>query len=119
MPPVTICELPEFRRAAERFLSAREIEAIGDFLAGHPTAGAVIRGTGGVRKLRWALEGTGKSGGARTIYYYQDDRWPLLLLSIYPKGTKQSLTDAECNSMRHLVEAIKAERKMKQNERNR
>lgn len=109
--PVTVCELPEFRRAAERFMAEDEIEALCDFLARNPAAGNVIRGTGGVRKLRWALAGRGKRGGARTIYFYQDERYPLLLLTAYPKATKEVLTAAECNAMARLVEALKTERK--------
>jgi hypothetical protein len=106
-----VCELPEFRRTAERFMSAEEIGALCDFLARNPLAGSVIRGSGGVRKVRWALAGQGKSGGARAIYFYHDDRFPLLLLTAYPKGAKETLTAAEVNVMARLVEAIKAERK--------
>jgi hypothetical protein len=108
---VPVCELPEFRRAAERFMSAEEIEALCDFLARNPTAGNVIRGTGGVRKLRWALSGQGKRGGARTIYFFQDDRFPLLLLTAYPKAVKEDLTAAEYNAIARLVAAIKSERR--------
>ena len=109
--PVTVCELPEFRRVAERFMSAEEVGALCDFLARNPLSGSVIPGSGGVRKVRWALAGTGKSGGARAIYFYHDDRFPLLLLTVYPKGAKENLTGAEVNAMARLVEAIKAQRK--------
>ena len=110
--PVTVCELPEFRRVAERFMSEEEIAALCDFLARNPLAGAVITGSGGVRKVRWALAGKGKSGGARAIYFYHDDRFPLLLLlTADPKGAKENLTAAEVHVMARLVEAIKAERK--------
>jgi hypothetical protein len=109
--PVTVCELPEFRRAAERFMAEEEIEQLCDFLARNPTAGALIRDTGGVQKLRWALPGRGKRGGARTIYFFQDERYPLMLLTAYPKSTKDDLSSAERNVIARLVAAIKAERR--------
>ena len=111
--PVTVCEMPEFRRAAGRFMSDEEIGALCDFLARNPLAGAVIAGTGGLRKVRWALAGQGKRGGARAIYFYHDDRYPLLLVTAYPKAAKENLTAAEVNVMARLVEAIKAQRKGK------
>lgn len=109
--PVTVCELPEFRRAAERFMADAEIEALCDFFARNPMAGDIIRGTGGVRKLRWALSGRGKRGGARTIYFFQDERYPLMLLTTYPKNVKEDLSAAERNAIARLVAAIKTERR--------
>lgn len=41
-----------------------------DYLAAHPKAGALLQGTGGIRKLRWGSDGRGKSGGVRVIYYF-------------------------------------------------
>ena len=108
---VTVYELPEFRRSAERFMSESEIAALTDYLAQNPLAGVVMARTGGVRKLRWALAGTGKSGGMRTIYFFQDERYPLLLVTAYAKASKDNITAAERNAMLRLVEAIKAERK--------
>ena len=110
---VTVYELPEFRRSAERFMSEAEIAALTDYLAANPLAGVVMAGTGGVRKLRWALSGTGKSGGMRAIYFFQDYRYPLLLVAAYAKASKENVTAAERNAMLRLVEAIKAGRKGK------
>jgi hypothetical protein len=108
---LTVCELPEFRRAAERFMSEDEIDALCDFLARNPMAGALVPGTGGVRKVRWALAGQGKRGGMRAIYFYHDARFPLLLVTAYAKSAKDNLTAAERNVMAALVDAIKAGRK--------
>jgi len=66
----TVAELPEYRRAATRLLADAARRAIVDHLAAHPTAGDLIEGTGGVRKLRWARDGRCKSGGVRVIYYF-------------------------------------------------
>jgi hypothetical protein len=64
----TIAEMPEFSRNAKRLLRDDEIQALISYLAEHPSAGVLLVGTGGVRKLRWAREGKGKSGGVRVIY---------------------------------------------------
>lgn len=70
-----------------------------------------MRGTGGVRKLRWATHGKGKSGGARLIYYYHDETIPLTLLTAFDKGGKANLSKAERNELKgmvkHLVKSLK------------
>jgi hypothetical protein len=53
----TVVELPEYLRQVERLLSERERQALVDYLAEHPKAGVIMRGTGGIRKLRWARPG--------------------------------------------------------------
>ncbi|MEP7352133.1 MAG: type II toxin-antitoxin system RelE/ParE family toxin [Acidobacteriota bacterium] len=73
------------------------------YLAENPLAGALIAGTGGVRKLRWALPGQGKRGGARVIYYFHSEQLPLFLLAAYGKNEKANLTQAERNAMAKLV----------------
>jgi hypothetical protein len=70
--------------------------------------GDVIAGTGGIRKLRWALKGRGKSGGARVIYYYHDARIPLYLLDIYAKNEQANLSLAERNEFKKLATALAA-----------
>ena len=77
----TIAELPEFRRNAASLWSGAAFERLINHLAKHPGAGVLIPGTGGIRKLRWAREGMGKSGGVRVIYYFHDVRIPLYLLT--------------------------------------
>ena len=83
------------------------------YLAYHPAAGAVIPGSGGVRKLRWALEGRGKRGGARVIYFYQDDDMPLFLLDIYAKNERADLTQSERNELRVATQQIVAAHKVR------
>jgi hypothetical protein len=55
----------------------------------------VIKGTGGVRKLRWAASGRGKRGGGRVIYYFHDTEMPLYLFKFYAKALKSDLTARE------------------------
>lgn len=99
----TITELPEYIRRANELLDESERKAITDFLAGHPRSGDVMEGTGGIRKLRWARGGKGKSGGVRIIYYYHDQRIPLYLLTVFGKNEKSNITKSERNDLAKLV----------------
>lgn len=63
-------EAPTFDRLRERYLDDDEYRLLQAALMAQPTAGDVIRGSGGIRKVRWAAEGTGKRGGLRVIYYW-------------------------------------------------
>jgi hypothetical protein len=74
---ITIAEVPEFVRRAARLLSPEERMALLEYLAANPRAGDLIPGAGGVRKLRWARGGRGKSAGVRAIYYLHGDAMPL------------------------------------------
>ena len=72
LPPVTVVEVEPFSTKARQVWDEDdELEFIG-FVAHHPEAGALIPGTGGVRKLRWGRRGIGKRGGVRVVYYYHD-----------------------------------------------
>jgi hypothetical protein len=62
------------------------------FLAGHPDAGKIIRGSGGIRKLRWASSGRGKRGGLRVIYFWWVARHRITMLMVYPKSERDDLT---------------------------
>lgn len=103
----TIVELPEFRRRAESLISESERQGIINYLAAHPQSGAIIRGTGGIRKFRWASGNKGKSGGVRVIYYYHNDRIPLFLLSLFGKSEKSNLSMAERNELAKLTAILK------------
>ena len=74
-----------------------------DYLAYHPMAGNLIRGTGGVRKLRWGLEGRGKRGGARVVYFYHDMDMPLFALTAYAKNERSDLSQRDRNDFRQLT----------------
>ena len=102
----TVVELPEFVRRANKLLRDAERERLIQYLAANPRAGAVLVGTGGIRKLRWKREGTGKSGGVRVIYYYHDERYPLFLLTLFGKSEKSNISKAERNMLAKLVEQL-------------
>ena len=76
-------------------------------LARDPECGEIMQGTGGVRKVRVALAGRGKSGGARVIYYFHSERLPLFALTVFAKNERADLTAAQRNAMAAVVRAIK------------
>jgi hypothetical protein len=104
--PIQIAELRPFRREARELWSEEEIKDLRNFLALNPEAGDVVVGTGGVRKLRWRIPGCGKRGGARVVYYFRDLNMPLYLIAVYKKSEKDSLTQAERNRLRKLIEEL-------------
>lgn len=104
---LTIAEVPEYLRRSRGLLSQGEREAIVDFLARKPTAGDLIRETGGIRKLRWGRSGRGKSGGVRVIYYYHSDRIPLYLLTAFAKGERADLSADEKHQLADLTGILK------------
>ncbi len=102
----TVAELPEYTRVADKLLSAAERLDVVRYLAEHPKAGDLLEGTGGVRKLRWGRGGQGKSGGVRVVYYVYDETMPLYLLTLFAKGDKSNLTQAERNELAGLVDVL-------------
>ena len=105
---ITIAEVPEFVRRAARLLSAEERMALVEYLAANPRAGDLVPGTGGVRKLRWARGGRGKSAGVRAIYYFHSEALPLYLLTVFGKNERADLTAAERNELAGLARMLKA-----------
>lgn len=89
-------------------MSDSEREELVAFLAANPAAGEIIPETGGVRKIRWALAGRGKRGGARVIYYFHNEHLPVFLLAAYQKNEKANLSMAERNAMKRLIPALVA-----------
>jgi hypothetical protein len=103
----TIVELPEFLRKAQDLLLNEEKTSLINYLAVHPQTGDLMRGTGGIRKLRWAAQGKGKSGGVRVIYYYHNETMPLFLLTVFGKGEKANLSDSECNELSKVTSFLR------------
>jgi hypothetical protein len=108
--PMAVVETETFLAKAARLgISETERAALIIYLAGNPEVGVVVPETGGIRKLRWALPGRGKAGGARVIYYFHNESIPLYALDIFAKNQKANLSAAEKNAARKAVAAIKAE----------
>jgi len=107
----TVAETPTFTQQAVKLFDEEEKQELITFLAENPLAGDVIPGTGGVRKLRFAVTGKGKRGGARVIYYYVDGSLPLYALLAYPKNAKSDMTPDEKRAVTALVTALKTARR--------
>lgn len=109
--PICVVETPEFLSATRKLMSDDERALLVDYLAHNPMAGDLVTGTGGIRKVRWGLEGRGKRGGARVIYFYHDADMPLFALTAYAKNERADLSQQDRNDFRQLttmlVEAFK------------
>jgi len=88
-------------------LSDEELKSLQYELLQDPVCGDVIRGTGGFRKMRFALPGHGKSGGMRVIYLDIPNAGMLYLLLAYPKSEKDTLSQIECNELKQISANIK------------
>jgi len=97
-----------FLKDVKSMMSDSEREELVAFLGSNPAAGEIIPETGGIRKIRWALAGRGKRGGARVIYYFHNERLPVFLLAAYGKNEKVNLSMAERNAMKRLVPILVA-----------
>ena len=95
----TVVETAAFLAAARRCLSDDECAAVVDLIAADPERGVLIRGGGGLRKVRFGIGGRGKRGGARVVYYFPGDNVPIFLLTVFAKNEKANLTKAELNSL--------------------
>jgi hypothetical protein len=108
----TVVETPSYLSRAEKIFSADERAEIVTMLASDPECGEIMQGTGGVRKVRVAVGGRGKSGGARAIYYFHgSESLPILIFAVFTKNEKANLSDTEKNNLAKLTQAIKARAK--------
>ncbi len=94
-----------FTRLLPRYLSDDEYRKFQDFIIEHPGAGDIIKGAGGIRKLRWGAKGKGKRGGVRIIYYWQRLDSHIFLITLYTKNEVNDLTPGEIAALKNMVEA--------------
>ena len=103
---IAVVETPDFIAATRKLMSDDERMALIDHLSANPLEGDLIPGTGGVRKMRWALQGRGKRGGARVIYFFQNEELPLFIFSIYAKNAQSDLSAAAKNELKLITKFI-------------
>jgi hypothetical protein len=102
-----VAELPQFSRDAERLkLSPDEQRTIIDTIAANPLRGDEIPGSGGVRKIRFAGRGKGKSGGYRVVTAYFGPDVPVYLVALLSKGERANFKPAEIAGFRTLTSQI-------------
>jgi hypothetical protein len=118
-PPLhTVVETPSYRAAAKQAgLSQDELDAVLDAVMANPAAGELIRGSGGVRKVRIGKDEGGKSGGYRALTYFMDMAAPAFLLFVIDKADIENISDAQRNQLRTAAKAIKDERRKAEAER--
>ncbi len=105
---MTVVETARFLKDVKPLMQDSEREELVAFVGANPEAGELIPDAGGVRKIRWALAGRGKRGGARVVYFYHGERLPVFLLAAYGKSEKANLTMAERNAIKRLIPVLVA-----------
>lgn len=104
MTLISVVETETYLSRARRMMSDTEREAIVTMVAANPTAGDLIPGSGGLRKMRIPLEGRGKRGGGRVIYWFHDMHLPAVLLFVFAKNEASDLTPDQAKALARLVE---------------
>lgn len=97
-------ETRQFSRLVEEYLSDDDYAKLQRELMRDPELGTVIRGSGGVRKLRWAAPGRGKRGGYRVIYFVRRENGVIWMLTMYPKNVADSIPGHVLNRIREEIE---------------
>ncbi|MFL5244703.1 MAG: type II toxin-antitoxin system RelE/ParE family toxin [Gemmataceae bacterium] len=96
-------ETSVFTRAIGELLNDDQYQSLQLALLGRPGLGSVIRGSGGIRKLRWALPGAGKRGGIRVIYFWDEASETYYMLYAYRKSDQEDLTVKQLRTLARLV----------------
>ena len=92
-----------FTKILSDYLNDEEYRGLQVYLMQKPDAGDIVRGSGGVRKVRWAPEGKGKSGGVRVIYYWKRPDHEIWMLTIYSKSEQSTIPG---HVLKQIAEAI-------------
>jgi hypothetical protein len=100
----TVIETHLFQKQWPEYWSEDERGEFAAYLAAEPEAGVVVKNSGGIRKVRWRRQGTGKSGGVRVIYFVKNEQEELILLTLYAKGVTDNLTGPALKEIRRAIE---------------
>ena len=96
-------ETSTFTRLLPDYLNDEEYRGLQTYLMQKPDAGDIIKKSGGVRKVRWAPQGKGKSAGVRIIYYWKKPDHEIWMLTIYSKSERSTISG---HILRQIAEAI-------------
>jgi mRNA-degrading endonuclease RelE of RelBE toxin-antitoxin system len=100
----TFVETRLFSRLVQQYLTDQEYRQVQGELIKNPEAGSVVRGSGGVRKLRWAAASRGKRGGYRVIYFVRRPKGIIWMLTMYPKSVTDSIPGHLLRQIREEIE---------------
>ena len=100
---LTVVETRSYQARAAKLMTREEQDRVVEMIARDPTCGVVMKEMGGIRKVRVAIGGRGKSGGVRVVFYYHSDIMPVFLLALFAKNEKDNLSKSERNILAALV----------------
>ena len=98
-----IVETPVFTKRVKTLIPEEEYRKLQNELILNPEKGKIIKGSGGLRKIRQSIPGKGKSGGVRVIYYFVIQRETILMLFVYTKSDQEDLTKDQLKILKSLV----------------
>ena len=101
---MVIIETSVFSRLIQELMSDDEYLQLQEALVTRPESGDLIKGSGGLRKVRWRLEGSGKRGGVRVIYYWVTNDDQIRMLYVYRKSKQTDLTPEQIETLKAIVE---------------
>jgi hypothetical protein len=99
-------EIPIFTKHLSKYLDDDTYKKLQNFLIEQPAAGDIVQGTGGLRKLRWSLNGKGKQGGIRIIYYWHVSEDQIYFLTLYAKNEISDLSSDEKKALKKMMEDL-------------
>jgi hypothetical protein len=106
---ITVVETESYLSRATLIMDEAERMAVVDRVAADPKAGDLIKGSGGLRKIRVPLKGRGKRGGARVITFFHDLGMPVFLIWVYAKNVEADLDPDQKKAAKALTDAIRAQ----------
>ena len=101
---LTVVESPVFQKLWPIYWDEEERAEFAVHIASNPEEGDLIRGSGGVRKIRWSRPGTGKSGGVRVVYLLRIERDEVYLLTMFAKSVQENISLAVLKEIRRALE---------------
>ena len=101
---MVIRETSIFSKQVQKLLDEESYRLLQLRLVQDPAAGALIKGTGGLRKIRWVGSGRGKRGGVRVIYYWARGQDIIMMLLAFEKSAQADLTTDQRSMLKRLVE---------------
>ena len=93
-----------FTKQIQVLLNDEEYRALQSALVLRPEQGSLIKNSGGLRKMRWGVRGSGKRGGIRVVYYWDPATDTVFMLFAYPKSMQDDLSREQLRVLRRIVE---------------